>query len=153
MSTLSFGEALRKARKQTHLSQKELADKCNLSHMTIRRYESNDSFPSLKAFYEISEILPYDYLFNAWIEQHTGQRMEGSMTYEQASAAVALGEELQRHEIIRTAEKAHGLLLSSIWSIVLSLQRINDSGKIKACESVQMIEKIPEYQSHTKEED
>lgn len=48
--TMLFGNELRKARKEAGLTQIELAKASGLSHMSIRRYETNDRLPELDSF-------------------------------------------------------------------------------------------------------
>ena len=57
-----FGSWIRTERKKLGLSQKELADKCGVSQMTIRRYESgmrkeNNSITKIKSFLKGDSIM------------------------------------------------------------------------------------------------
>lgn len=47
---------LRKARKDKHLTQKEVADKLGVAPITISRYETGDREPDLDTLYKIADI-------------------------------------------------------------------------------------------------
>lgn len=54
---MEFKDALRKARKEKNLSQKELANKTGLKEITIRKYESGAFLPKMKNFLAIKKVL------------------------------------------------------------------------------------------------
>ena len=54
---MSIGENIRKLRKEKKLTQKELADKSDLSEISIRRYEKGINQPSTKTLQRIANAL------------------------------------------------------------------------------------------------
>ena len=151
----SFGEALRKARKEAGLSQIELAKASGLSHMSIRRYETDDRFPELDSFLALSEALPADSdIHIAWIDNHMEQMfgmLPDEKSFEAIDYAMELGNKINRLECIQRIEKADSEYLSCITKILDYLESMNQKGRWKAEESVEMISKIPEYQKSTEE--
>lgn len=61
-----FGEKVKIYRKQSGLTQEQLAEQCNCSKQTISGTETGYSFPSSKVLFSISRVLgiPLMYLFN-----------------------------------------------------------------------------------------
>lgn len=54
---MSVGENIKILRKNNGLSQKQLADKVELSEITIRRYEKGINKPSVEVIYKLAEAL------------------------------------------------------------------------------------------------
>ena len=146
----SFGLALRKARKEAHFTQQELAQKCGISHMSIRRYETGERFPSTEVFYEISSVLPYDYLSAAWVDQYTGH-IKNKESFEYVTDILTIGTDVSRHECIHAIEKADSTLLTVCHNIIFSLLKMNEEGQWKVSEIAEMIGKVPEYKKEVNE--
>lgn len=148
---ITFGEALRKARKEAGLTQIELAEASGLSHMSIRRYETNDRFPELDSFLALSDALPASSdIVVAWIDNHMEQicsMIPDDRSYEAIDYALDLGNKVTRHNCIQKIEKADTDYLLCISKIIESLETMNQNGRWKAQESVLMISKIPEYKA------
>lgn len=51
------GENIRKLRRDKALTQKQLADKCGISEITVRRYERGEIIPTLKTLGKIAKAL------------------------------------------------------------------------------------------------
>ena len=58
MST--FGDRLRRVRKETGLTQKEVAEQLHLHRSTYTKYERDQSEPSLAVLYRLTVILNVD---------------------------------------------------------------------------------------------
>ena len=58
MST--FGDRLRRVRKETGLTQKEVAEQLHLHRSTYTKYERDQSVPSLAVLYRLTVILNVD---------------------------------------------------------------------------------------------
>lgn len=54
---MTYGESIKKARKQSGLTQAELAKKCGLAAITIQQYERNLREPSLATLGKIAKVL------------------------------------------------------------------------------------------------
>lgn len=54
---MTYGESIKKARKQSGLTQAELAKKCGLAAITIQQYERNLREPSLATLGKIAKAL------------------------------------------------------------------------------------------------
>lgn len=61
---MTFGDQLKKARKDKELTQEELAEKLNLSRQTILRWEKNQVFPDISNLKTVAQVLDvsFDYL-------------------------------------------------------------------------------------------
>lgn len=61
---LYFGRKLRKLRKDNYLTQKQLADKLEITKATVSAYETNAKYPSIEVLIKISNIfnVSSDYL-------------------------------------------------------------------------------------------
>lgn len=61
---LYFGRKLRKLRKDNNLTQKQLADKLEITKATVSAYETNTKYPSIEVLIKISNIfnVSSDYL-------------------------------------------------------------------------------------------
>lgn len=61
---MTFGDQLKKARKDKELTQEELAEKLNLSRQTILRWEKNQVFPDISNLKTVAQVLDVslDYL-------------------------------------------------------------------------------------------
>ena len=62
----NFGENLRLLRKRANLTQEEIANKLNISHQSISKWENNISLPTIEYCLPLTEILKcsLDDLFN-----------------------------------------------------------------------------------------
>lgn len=54
---MNVGENIKKIRKEKGMTQKELADKCNIIYQTIGKYERNILKPKYETLYKIAEAL------------------------------------------------------------------------------------------------
>lgn len=61
-----FHEALRKVRKELKMSQTELAVRSGISLMSVRRYETGESFPDMKRFNKLNAVLKNGVLASLW---------------------------------------------------------------------------------------
>lgn len=61
---LYFGTKLRKLRKDNNMTQKQLADKLEITKATVSAYETNAKYPSIEVLIKISNIfnVSSDYL-------------------------------------------------------------------------------------------
>lgn len=53
----NFGENLRLLRKRANLTQEEIANKLNISHQSISKWENNISLPTIEYCLPLTEIL------------------------------------------------------------------------------------------------
>lgn len=88
-----FGEKVKFYRKQSGLTQEQLAEKCDCSKQTISGTETGYSFPSSKVLFNLSKTLnvPLVYLFNFGDDENLSNKEFSTMiekyiaklTYEQ----------------------------------------------------------------------
>ena len=79
----AIGEKLRGARRQRHLSLRELARKSNISASMLSQIETGKAYPSVRSIYTIAEALglPVDYFFpeqNGGAAPQAGNESSGS---------------------------------------------------------------------------
>lgn len=65
---MTFGENIKNLRIKNNLTQKELAEKLNLSRPTIGRYESDERFPDKETIIDLAE------LFDVSIDEMFGRK-------------------------------------------------------------------------------
>lgn len=149
--TMLFGNELRKARKEAGLTQIELAKASGLSHMSIRRYETNDRLPELDSFLALSEALPASSdIIVAWIDNHMEQicsMIPEDKSYQAMDYALDLGDKVTRYNCIQKIKTADNDYLICLSKILESLETMNQNGRWKAQEAADLISRIPEYQS------
>lgn len=147
--SVTFGMALRKARKDAGFSQKGLADASGLSHMSIRRYETDDRFPELDSYLALAKVLPESSgIAVAWIDTHMEQLfslLPDDQSTKAIEYAVELGNKITKYNCVRIIEESEPEFLSCISRILELLKSLNTDGRNKAMESIEMISKIPEY--------
>ncbi len=70
-----FGELICKLRKEMNLTQKELADKINISDKAISRWETGKNFPTIEMLYTISKFfkIPFQDLLTARMVSGSGE--------------------------------------------------------------------------------
>ena len=55
--SITFGETLKRLRKQAKMTQEELANKCNMKKQSISRYENGEREPNIRTAKTIAEAL------------------------------------------------------------------------------------------------
>ena len=124
----NFSSFLKKARKEKHLTQAELAYQSGLSVMSIRRYESNERQPGLEEMIKLGKVLGFVMSVDADFQKtiHT----EGNFLLDEnwKDTMTSLGQEHYKTD--------------QLLKIFLSL---NSTGKDKAIEMVTMLTHVPEY--------
>ncbi len=73
-----FGELIYKLRKEMNLTQKELADKINISDKAISRWETGKNFPTIEMLYTISKFfkIPFQDLLTARMVSGSGENKD-----------------------------------------------------------------------------
>ena len=64
-----IGENIKRVRGKKGMTQKELAEKCNLATITIRQYESGKREPKTETLYKIAKALDV-YILELTIDKH-----------------------------------------------------------------------------------
>ena len=122
---MTIGEQIRAIRKHHNLTQKELADFAHIAVVTLQQYETGKRQPRLEQLQKIASVFG------------------GSV------------EDIFELEIPQLSKADHALIqmslagLDHIWNkekrIAHEFNKLNDDGKDKAIEHVEMLTKIPEY--------
>lgn len=60
VSDKTTGEKIKQARLNSHMTQKQLAEKCGMADSAIRKYESGKVIPRLKRFKKLQRLLVRD---------------------------------------------------------------------------------------------
>lgn len=134
---MTTGENIKKYRKKAHLTQKELAEKCGLAHITIQQYERGLREPRLETVFKISKVLGVlptliiDDLqeeLSLWIENHPD-------TYDRLIFDNGNSKTNSDMYLEDTIEKMKPLL-----------ELLNHEGQGIAIERVEELTQIPKYQ-------
>ena len=132
---MTIGEQIRAIRKYHDLTQKELADFAHIAVVTLQQYESGKRQPRLEQLQKIASVF--------------GGSVEDIF-------------ELERPELcfnpldVKAAKLFNGIDgLEHIWNkekrIINEFNKLNEDGKDKAIEHVEMLAKIPEYRKEESE--
>ena len=135
---MEVGEIIKQKRKDLGYTQKELADKCEVAEITIRQYETGKRQPRLKILYKIAAVLGLNF----------DKLLGGIQSFDS-------GESFQKEwnriiEIIDESSDSltiiHKVALDENEMKILDhFQKLNDLGKNKAIEQVELLTKIPDY--------
>lgn len=140
MKNLSVGENIRRQRKKKGLTQKKLAEITKLNEVTIRSYEAGKYKPKIEALQKIADALEVstDSLMN-WNKEEENKRRVFYKAIEKLNSEDKEGNGdnyLNLFESILDTKKQ--LLISHY-------DNLNDIGKDKAIEQLELLAKIPEY--------
>lgn len=140
-----FGENIKKARKQSGLTQKQLASKLECAEVSIRQYESNRREPSYETLQKISNVL------NVPLYELMGYSLKHDTEANRAGAAAGFNATFGQNGAANVAEwekvpfeQAAADQLKSRMQQAFSA--LNDRGQTVACERVEELGKIEDYQ-------
>lgn len=132
---MDIGEKIKKIRKNKGLTQKDLAIRLNVSEAMVSQYESKNSNLRLKTIQKIAFALGVE------IEDIIGlETFESGKDFEK-----------RRKEILNEYKKnGNGESLTIIYTtshdkMKSLMDKLNDTGKIKAIDQVELLTKIDEY--------
>lgn len=127
-----IGENIKRVREKKGMTQKELAEKCNLATITIRQYESGKREPKTRTLNKIAKALDV-YILELTIDKHT---------HYMSILDIMAKDKAEREESQYALEK-----------ISRYIRLLNDDGKEKAIEQVELLTKIPEYKKDPESQD
>lgn len=164
---MSFSDRLKEARKKSGFTQKQLADELGVTPAMIAQYETGKRQPKSETLTKIAEALkvgysyaqngePYFYCFVDTVRHGNENEKFNEYQYEDAMTSVSDGKipipiRKQIPETVPDLEKDTKNMdfLNKMDELG---QKLNDKGKDKALEQVELLTKIPEYRS-TRAED
>lgn len=131
------GEKIKEIRKSKGLTQKKLAELCNMYESQIRKYESGSVHPKIETLQKIA---------NALCVPVTELRSDLEIDIEELTKAISQSMNFQTEKIF--TEMASGIIMNELNKEELNklFDMLNSSGQEKAIEQVEMLTKIPEYQ-------
>ncbi len=127
-----IGENIKRVREEKGMTQKELAEKCNLATITIRQYESGKREPKTRTLHKIAKALDV-YILELTIDKH-------------AHYVSIL--DIMAKDKAEMEESEYALKKISRY-----IRLLNDDGKEKAIEQVELLTKIPEYKKDPENQD
>lgn len=135
---MEVGEIIKQKRKDLGYTQKELADKCEVAEITIRQYETGKRQPKSKILYKIAAVLGlnFDKLLGGIQSFDSGE----SFRKEWNRISENIDESSDSLTIVHKVA-----LDENEMKILDHFQKLNDLGKNKAIEQVELLTKIPEY--------
>lgn len=148
-----FPKALKQARQSEKISQTDLAEKSGVSFMTMRRYETGESFPNLDTFGLISLALKrYRYgLADAWARDYMVLHSSVPVSFDRVKN-MALHESERasmKNYVFNCIQKSSPEFISILLSIIMKLSEMSKEGVEKADEMIELLAKIPEYKNKT----
>lgn len=127
-----IGENIKRVREEKGMTQKELAEKCNLAVITIRQYESGKREPKQRTLNKIAKALDVYIL---------------ELTIDKQAHHISIWDILAKN---KAEMKESEYALNKISGYI---RLLNDDGKEKAIEQVELLTKIPEYKKDTENQD
>lgn len=125
---MSFGERLKNARKKSGITQKELAEKLNVSAAMIAQYETGKRNPKKETLSRIAEVLNLGYSYTKDGEPYFYSFVDTVRTPENAES-----------------EEFNNFQYNDSQRIIKPYNCLNDVGKEEAVKQVELLTKIPEY--------
>ena len=122
---MKIGEQIRIIRKNHGLTQKELGHLSKTSESTIKQYESGTRQPRLEQLQKIASV------FGGSVED----------VFELERPALSQADQV----IINMSLAGLNLTMNKEKKMLYEFNKLNDDGKDKAIEQVEMLSKIPEY--------
>ena len=146
---IKFSEALKQARKEKELTQAELAEKAHIHPMSIRRYELGESFPDIGILGSICFALDDDSLLESWAYTNAMNNGEDpSINPDGWNYSFKQVKEIayQRYwgNIVKNGTWA---FQNKLVDVAKFFQNLNEQGIKKSMEMIEVISKVPEYQT------
>ena len=148
-----FSDMLKESRKRQKKTQTELAKQVGISAMSVSRYESGDSIPDIGILGSICVALKDDALFDSW--NHSRQKfnaIEGDKTtktvHEQKQEFRTIKSIAARQYLSMLVTNGSKQFLDLLDDMIKKLQGMNEAGVKQAISIVDIIRKVPEYQSN-----
>ena len=142
-----FPPALRRARKEAGLTQKELASKLGVATGTVQQWELGVRFPRNATIHKISDVLniPYQVLFydtdSSSLESFLGRTMTEDEELELRNHVKRFCEEANYSRALKFADSAEGK------AIVNAFYMLNDIGVQEAVKRVYELTEIERYKA------
>lgn len=120
---MTIGERIRATRKDHHMTQKQLGEKCGMADSAIRKYESSTLTPKIETLQRIASALEVDinWLMNGQTLEQRDQAMKDYVA--------------RRFTEVELEQRLRD-----------SYDALNIAGKEKAVERVEELTEIPKYQ-------
>lgn len=159
---MSFAERLKMARKKSKMTQKDLADKLEITPAMIAQYETSKRKPKGDTLKKIASALDlgygyakngepyfYDFVDTVYRPEYAENEAFNKWQYKDALADTS-DEDIQSTKIKRTPEiKRNREYKKNELDFLNEMDRLgselNNTGKEKAVEQVKLLTKIPEY--------
>ena len=124
---MDYGAKLKLARKWANMTQKDLAEKANITAITIHQYEAGKRTPTVKNWFAIADAL------NLSIDELNNSELLPSESFDDA--------------VRRAAENIlEGMHLEQrSQALIAAFSQLNPEGQQKAVERVEELTEIPKY--------
>lgn len=144
---MSLGQRIKEARKLKGISQSALSEKIGISLRTLQRFEKNERLPNVTTIFNIAQTLqvPLDQLLET--------NPDGTVTLAANDTDAVL---FFKHILKKGMDKSTIIFdddkpisereLNLAASLLLNLFKLNEKGQQKACDNIEDLTKIPEYQ-------
>ena len=133
---MTVAENIKRIRKEKHLTQKQLGEKCGMSESTLRQYEIGYRNPKLETIRKIAAALGV-YISDLVDDWSKFSQEEISDDLENGNTGIVSHEKAIELSGYQVADSEKPLLDS--------YRQLNPAGQDKAIEHVELLAKIPEY--------
>lgn len=148
---MKVGENIRKIRIERGLTQKELGEKCGIADSAIRRYELGRANPKLETLEKLANALNCDITDLADSESRLSNYIDLSILSEKQITSLLTFETNTQKKQADTFKriKKYNEEIENIFfykqKLLSYFDELNQNGKQKAIEQLEMLTKIPEY--------
>lgn len=138
-------ENIRKIRIERGLTQKELGEKCGIADSAIRRYELGGANPKLETLEKLANALNCDVRDLADSESRLSQYIDLGNLSENIKITIETHTPEKQAYTIKRLKKYSEKMYSDKQILLSYFDVLNQNGKQKAIEQLEMLTKIPEY--------
>ena len=141
MENLTFGTLLRQERKHKHLTQAQLAHQTGVSLISIKRYEANQTIPTLDKATAIAIALNCHQLMELSVYTSTLHPLKDRLSSNDDSIDVLL-----HKTFIDTAINHDVNILPYLTTYAQILNHMNQTGREQIDQLMKALSKVPDYQ-------
>ncbi len=144
VSDKTTGEKIKQARLNSHMTQKQLAEKCGMADSAIRKYESGKVIPKVETVQKIAKALG-----EQWIKKHLEEvATEYDVKPCDLERVYPFIDDSLQQQVKRIENMLNNgpLNLMAVEKICNALEQMNPRAQNLAAERVQELARIPEYQ-------
>ena len=151
---MTTGELIKRARQNSKMTQKELAEKVGVSYQMIQAWENNRRNPKVQTMKKIASALG----ISAWVDLYPPE-LQSSVTIDYMKGVLSRCGGNAIVDEPPSNPKATAILAEALdasfhldKALLYCFDMLNDKGKQKAVEQVEKLASIPEYRKNNNDD-